>query len=174
MKRFLVISSVLIACAVSPAFGAKGSGNHWWFGGGLGLAFGDVTFVSVEPVIGYSFSPKLSAGGRLIFRYRKDDRFGPEISPNDYGEGLFVRYMVSRPFFVQGEYEHLNYEIPYFDGSSDREGYDSVFGGFGVAQPIGTNTAFYASILYNFLWSDDEPSPYAERWIFRAGVSVAF
>ena len=174
MKRFLIIATLLIAFASAPAFAAKSVPNRWWFGGGLGMAFGDVTFISVEPVIGYSISPKLSAGARLIFRYREDDRFGQEISTQDYGAGLFVRYLVARPFFVQGEYEHLNYEIPYFDGSSDREGYDSIFGGFGVAQPIGTNTAFYASILYNFLWSDNEPSPYAERWVFRMGVSVAF
>ena len=175
MKRFVVISTLLIACAWAPAFGAKSVPNRWWFGGGLGLAFGsDVTFISIEPVIGYSISPKLSAGARLIFRFREDERYGQDISTNDYGAGLFVRYLVARPFFVQGEYEHLNYEIPYSDGSSARQGYDSVFGGFGVAQPIGTNTAFFASILYNFLWSDDEPSPYAEQWVFRAGVTVAF
>lgn len=174
MKRILLISTLLAALACSPALGAKGGGNRWWVGGGLGLAFGDVTFVSVEPVIGYSITPKLSVGGRLIFRYRSDDRFGQDISTTDYGAGLFVRYLVARPFFVQGEYEHLNYEFPHFDGSSDREGYDSVFGGFGVAQPIGKNTSFFASILYNFLWSDDEFSPYAERWVFRAGVSVSF
>jgi hypothetical protein len=81
---------------------------------------------------------------------------------------------VARPFFVLGEYEHLNYEIPRFDGSSDRDGYDSLLGGFGVAQPIGKNASFFASILYNFLWSDDEPSPYAERWRFRAGVGFSF
>jgi hypothetical protein len=110
----------------------------------------------------------------LIFRYREDERYGRDISAQDYGAGVFVRYLVARPFFVQGEYEYLNYEIPYLDGSSERRGYDSVLGGFGVVQPIGTRTAFFASILYNFLWSDNEPSPYAERWIFRAGVSVAF
>ncbi len=174
MRRLLLVSTLMIAFACSPALGAKGGGDRWWFGGGLGLAFGDVTFISVEPVIGYSITPKLSAGGRLIFRYRKDERYGQDTSTNDYGAGVFLRYLVARPFFVQGEYEHLIYEIPQFDGSSDRQGYDSLFGGFGVAQPIGTNTSFFASILYNFLWSDDEPSPYAERWIFRAGVSVSF
>jgi len=174
MKRILMISTLLIAFACSPAFAAKGGANRWWVGGGVGLAFGNVDFVSIEPVIGYSISPKLSVGGRLIFRYRSDNRFEPEVSTNDYGAGLFVRYLVSRPIFVQVEYEHLNYEFPQFDGSSERDGFDSVFGGFGVAQPIGTNTSFFASILYNFLWQDDEPSPYAERWVFRAGVSVSF
>ena len=174
MKRLVVISTLLIACACAPAFGAKSGPDRWWFGGGLGLAFGDSTFISVEPVLGYSITPELSAGARLIFRYREDERSGQEYSTNDYGAGLFLRYLVARPFFVQGEYEHLNYEIPYSDGSSDRQGYDSIFGGFGVAQPIGRNTAFFASILYNFLWSDDEPSPYGEQWVFRAGVTVAF
>ena len=141
MKRALVISTLLFVFACTPAFAAKGSGNRWWFGGGLGLAFGDVQFISIEPVIGYSISPKLSAGGRLIFRYRKDTRYEPEFSTNDYGAGLFLRYMVARPFYVQGEYEHLNYELQSFDGSSERQGFDSVYGGFGVAQPIGTNTA---------------------------------
>jgi long-subunit fatty acid transport protein len=174
MKRLLLISTLLIAFACSPAFGAKGSGKHWWFGGGLGMSFGDVTFISVEPVIGYKITPKMSVGGRLIFRYREDERYEPEISTNDYGAGLFLRYMVARPFFVQGEYEYIDYEVGRLDGSSDRQGYDSLFGGFGVSQPIGSNTSFYASILYNFLWKDDEPSPYAEQWVFRVGVGVSF
>lgn len=174
MKRVLLVSALLMAFSCAPAFGAKGGSNRWWFGGGLGMAFGDVNFVSVEPILGYSISPKLSAGGRLIFRYRKDTRFEPEVSTNDYGAGLFLRYMVARPIYVQGEYEYLSYEIPRSDGSSERQGFDSIFGGFGVAQPIGTNTAFFVTVLYNFLWREDEPSPYADRWIIRAGVSVAF
>ena len=174
MKRVLLISTLLIAFLCSPAFAAKGGANHWWFGGGVGLAFGNVDFISIEPVIGYSISPKLSAGGRLIFRYRSDNRFEEDVSTNDYGAGVFLRYLVARPFYVQADYEYLSYELPRFDGSSDRQGFDSIFGGFGVAQPIGTNTAFYATILYNFLWSEGEPSPYADRWVFRAGVSVSF
>ena len=42
-----------------------------WFGGGLGLAFGSVTNIAVEPMVGYKITRngKLSAGLGISYQY---------------------------------------------------------------------------------------------------------
>ena len=172
IRGAMLALSILLASS-GPLLGAPRP-HHWWFGGGIGLAFGDVDYVSIEPVVGYSFTPKLAVGGRLVFRYTNDSRYPEDVTTNNYGAGVFVRYLVARPLFVQAEYEYLSYEYPVSPGTTIREGFDSVLGGFGVAQPLGARTALYATALYNFSWKADEPSPYADQWIFRVGVGVLF
>ena len=78
-------------------------------GGGVGVGFGDVTYVNVSPFVGYRVDERLSVGAGLIYRHRNDERFGRDISTNDYGANLFARYTVVGPFFVQSEVETLSY-----------------------------------------------------------------
>ena len=146
-----------------------------WVGGGIGLGFGDVTWVSVEPIVGYSITPRFGVGGRLIYRYREDDRFSPSLNTSDYGASLFARFFVLPPaVFLQAEYEHLSYEFPVTGGGTDRDDFDSVLGGGGISRPIGGRASFFALALYNFSYDDDELSPYDDPWIIRVGVGVGF
>jgi hypothetical protein len=163
----------VLGLLLSPVVEAAGS-DRWWFGGAVGLGFGDVDYVSIEPILGYRVRPDLSVGGRLIYRYRDDNRFEPDLSTSDYGASLFARYTVSRPIFVQAEYEYLDYEYAVLDGTTRRDSVDSWLAGVGVAQRLGGRTGFFALALYNFSYSDDEPSPYDEPWVIRVGVSVGF
>jgi hypothetical protein len=148
--------------------------DRWWVGGGIGLGFGDATYVSVEPIVGYSVTPQLGLGGRLIYRYRDDERYSPSLSTSDYGASLFGRYHVTRPLFLQVEYEYLSYEYGFVDGTTARDDFDSVLGGAGVSQPLGGHASFFVLALYNFSYSDDEPSPYDDPWIVRVGVGFGF
>ena len=148
--------------------------DRWWFGGGVGLGFGDVTFVSIEPIVGYSVTPKLGVGARAIYRYRDDERYSPSLSTSDYGASLFTRYDVAEPFFLQAEYERLSYEYLLFDGSTDRDDYDSLLLGAGVSQRLGGSSSFFAAALYNLSYDDDEISPYDGPWVVRVGVGFGF
>ena len=87
---------------------------------------------------------------------------------------MFARYIVREPVFVQLEYEWLSYEIPFFDGSTERDEYGSVLAGGGFAQRIGDRSSFFVSALYNFSYDDDEPSPYDDPWVIRVGVGFGF
>jgi hypothetical protein len=165
------IALFTLAFAVAPTSMAAG---RWWGGGGIGVAFGgDSDYVSVEPVLGYRVTEKLTVGGRVILRYRRDKRFDDELTTTDYGAALFTRYLVTDLVFVQGEYEYLNYEFRSLDGQ-DREGYDSLFAGAGLMVPIGRQARFFVSGLYNLLYDEDDRGPYAEPWVLRTGVGFRF
>lgn len=173
MKRAFVCGALWIV--VSTMGGAtEAAADRWWFGGGVGLGFGDVDYVTIEPMVGFRATEKVSVGGGLIFRYRSDDRFTPSFSTTDYGANTFLRYYVHRPVFLQVEYEHLSYERLLSDGTMDRDGYDSLFGGAGFSRPMGDRSAFFVTVLYNFLYDSNEPAPYDEAWALRLGVSFGF
>ena len=61
-----------------------------------------------------------------------------------------------------------------FDLTTDREGFNSVFGGVGFANPIGSNGALNITLLYNFSHDDGQRSPYADPYVIRIGVSFGF
>lgn len=149
--------------------------DRMFFGGGLGFGFGDVDFVSVEPLVGFRLHPKVSVGTSFLYRYVSDSRFPDDIHTNDYGARAFVQFFPVPNFFGQVEYEYLDYEyvLPTLDTARTSAG--SVFVGGGVSQPLGHNAAFFASTLYNLSYDDEDPtSPYDSPWVVRAGVSVGF
>jgi len=173
MKRALFGSIVLVVAALgaTPAEAA----DRWWGGGGIAVTLGgDVGFVSVEPVIGYWVTEQFTVGARVILRYRTDDRFAESVNTTDYGAGLFARYLVTKKFFVQGEYEYLSYELLSFSGSDERDEFGSWLAGGGYSQPLGRNASFFVTGLYNFSYDEDELSPYDGPWVLRAGVGFRF
>jgi len=172
LKRILPLAAVLAVVTTLPTEAAP---KRWWAGGGLGLAFGsNTTFISIEPIIGYSVTERVDVGSGIIFRYRDDDRAYDAPSTTDYGASLFVRYSPVPRFFVQGEYEYLSYELFNSAGVSDREWFGSLLAGGGFSQPMGANSAFFVSMLYNFSYDEDELSPYTDPWVLRAGVGFHF
>ena len=170
MKRMAVL---LILVATGSVL-AGGPADRLWWGGGIGLAFGDVDYVAAEPVVGFRVTDDVSVGLGLIYRYRDDDRFTPSLSTEDYGANLFARYRVAPQMFLQAEYEYLDYEFQFFDGSTARDSYSSLLGGVGYSQPLSGRASFFTTVLYNFSYDEDELSPYDEPWVFRAGISVGF
>ena len=169
----LILSFAALALLSTSGAGAGDVTDRMWFGGGLGAGFGDVDFVTLEPVVGLDATDKLSVGLGLIYRYSDDKRFDPDLSTNDYGANLFARYAISPSFFGQVEYEYLNYEFRRFDGSKGRDQFDSLRAGPGYWQSLGERTSLYALALYNFNYDDDN-SPYDDPWVYRVGVAVGF
>jgi len=173
-----VIAGFLAAtCAMAPAQAQSVtlSSERWFYGGGIGVGFGDVTYLQVQPLIGYQVNDRLSVGGSLIYRYADDSRYSPSVKTSDYGASLFTRYTVVGPFFLQAEYEYLNYEVLFSDRSTDRKNANSFFAGGGVSQPLNAHVSLFATVLYNLTYSSyDEPGPYSSPWVFRIGVSAGF
>jgi hypothetical protein len=170
-------SAVVVAPDVSPAggtsFAAPGSSNVF-FGGSFGLAFGDVDYIEVAPLVGAWLSPQVSIGGSLIYRYRNDDRYRESLSTSDYGGSVFGRYLIWNPLFVHAEVEYLSYEYVQYDLSTERDGFTSVFVGGGAAFPMGRQSSAYVEALYNLSYSSGEPSPYDSPWVVRFGIGVGF
>lgn len=176
MKRLLtgLLLAVFMVSWALPVAAAPPRGNRVYFGGGIGLSFGTVDYFDLSALVGYRITERISAGVRVGWRYRSDDRFQPSLTTNDYGGALFGRYRIARPLYAHVEYEYLNYEFLRFDGSSDRKGYDSVLGGLGFVQPLGGHASFLVTALYNFTYSDSDPGPYSDPWLVRAGIAFGF
>ncbi len=164
----------LLAIAAPAQAAPPSSPSKWFYGGGLALSFGDVEFVSISPLVGYRFTPIVSAGVGLQYLYRNDSRSGQDFSTSDYGGYVFSRFHVGPGFFLSASYEYLRFQ--YFDFAGDRltDNYSSVFVGGGLSQPMGRNAAFIVSAMYNVTYESNEPSPYASPWLIGAGVSVGF
>jgi hypothetical protein len=178
-KCLLVVLLIAAACASSPADAAAGPppagpADRWYYGGGIGASFGDVEYISINPLVGYSFTPKLSAGTSLFYVYRDDSRYDPDVTTNDYGGDLFLRYRITQPVYLQAQYSYWNYEVPTVGGGTFRDSYNGYLAGGGFVQPLGNRAAFYFSALYDFNYADDEPSPYDNPWVMSAGVTVGF
>ncbi len=147
-------------------------------GGNLGASFGTIQYLYLAPIVGYRITPKFSAGGGIIYQYLRDTR-PPELTTNNYGGNLFARRAIYGPLFAQIEYEYLNFEyVTNFNGTefqTARRGYNSVFIGGGIAQPLGRNAAFMLSAFYNLTYdSSEQISPYSRPWVFRVGIVAGF
>ena len=177
-RRHAATVFLLLALTAAPDAWSQASASfnagRVFYGGGVGVGFGDVTYLNISPFVGYRVDERLSVGAGLIYRHSKDERFARDITTNDYGANLFARYTIVGPFFVHGEVETLSYEYVRADLSTNRTNATSFFGGGGVSKSIGGNASVYAAALYNFSYDSQSPSPYSSPWVIRFGIGVGF
>jgi hypothetical protein len=151
--------------------------DRLWFGGGLGLNFGTITAVQVDPLLGvYLDRPrKLSTGIGLSYSYYQDNRYVPAYTQNAYGYRLFTRYRVIEQAYLDAEFLHLNTE-PYFNNFQDqpqRIWVPHLLLGAGYVQPLGGRTSVYLQVLFEVL--QDPNSIYLGQGpIFSGGIGVGF
>jgi hypothetical protein len=149
--------------------------DRFFFGGGVGLGFGDVDYVEISPLVGFRVTPRLDAGLSLMYRWRSDDRFEPSLDTSDYGGTLFGRFRIVPNVFLEADFESLNWEYLKSDLSTDRETTTSFFAGGGYYQPLGGRAGLSVSALYNFSYDEDDPfEPYGSPYVFRVGFGVGF
>ncbi len=139
-----------------------------FFGGGLGLSFGNPNYFDIAPIVGYKITERVSAGVGITYQYY-DYNYGTyNFSTNVYGGSVFARYYFTKNLFAHGEIEYLN--LADFNNIDKRIGVESVLGGGGYIQRISNNAGIVAMVLYNFTQS--EYSPYASPIIFRLGLNI--
>jgi long-subunit fatty acid transport protein len=146
----------------------KESSFDWdnaYIGGGLGLNFGNITYINVNPIFGYWFSEKFTSGVGINYQYFSDNIYN--YSTSMFGGNVFSRYIVYEPIFLHGEIEVLNGEFGYNEGRSN---FTSVFVGGGYMQRYG-NSFIAATLLYNL--NDDSRSPYTNP-LLRINFGVNF
>ncbi len=174
----LVLSFAMESASAAPPVGVGGGtsvGKRLFAGGGMGLGFGDVNYVDLSPFFGVAVTERVSTGVSVLYRWREDRRYDPDVTTIDYGAGIFTRIGIIDPIFAHVEYEYLSWEFIYPDLSTERRGYSSILGGIGFAQPLGGNATFYTTFLYNFTYDSSELiKPYNSPWVIRAGVGFWF
>jgi len=161
----------------SPAPQSSNLKGRFYVGGWLGAAFGNVvSSVQVAPELGFIVVPKFHLGSSLVYRYRKDKRFEPDLSTTELGGALYGRYFVYSPIFLQAGVEQVNWEFPVTTPGGEFEVIDAnhtaVLIGPGFALPLGPKVASYMTFLYDVNYDSSGPNPYDRPWMIRVGVGV--
>ncbi|MEI6489677.1 MAG: hypothetical protein WCP52_11985 [Bacteroidota bacterium] len=139
-----------------------------FFGGGLGLSFGNPTYVDVSPILGYRINEKVHAGVGVNYQYYEYDYGSYRFTTNIYGGSVFGRYYIKKDFFTHGEIEYLN--LAAYNNIEKRIGVTSVLVGGGYIQRFSQYSGIVAMVLYNLTQNDY--SPYASPLIIRLGVNI--
>lgn len=141
-----------------------------YVGGNVGFQFGTVTFAELSPLVGYQFTPKITAGVGITYQYyRYKDRL-MTFQTNVYGGRVFGRYFFTDYLFAHVEYEYLNLEALDFYPKRRRVDVESVLVGGGYLQRFGSgNSGVYIMLLYNL--TESAYTPYTNP-IIRIGVNI--
>lgn len=128
-----------------------------FFGGGLGLQFGDRSLIDISPKIGYRFTEKFSMGvGFTYINYAYNKT--PKFSTTMYGGSLFASFVVIENAFVHAEYELLSLESKYFSPfptpEKDRLNIASILVGGGYRYQIGARSYLNMLVLWNLIETD--------------------
>lgn len=179
---FLIIISILIGFISNEAYSQRSFGSRLFFGGNLGLQFGNMTLVDVSPLIGYRLTENVDVGISLTYKYYKVSdyfQYGNttfDLEANILGGGIFTRYNFTENLFAHVEIEYLNFNqvnyTIYNNGivkENENVGITSIFVGGGYKQPMGENAFVTIMVLYNL--NETMNSPYSNP-IIRVGFAV--
>lgn len=180
----VVIMALCLAMYGLPAFSQdyeknslKGAplSERLFYGGGIGLQFGDLTLIDLSPMVGYKISNRLGIGISPTYKYyRYRNYFGNDLDlkTNVLGGSVFLRCYIYQGLFAQTEYEYLNYRYndPNTSGKLAKDIW-SLFAGGGYSQPVGGKASVYLMVLWNL--HDTADSPYTNP-VIRAGLSLGF
>lgn len=154
----------------SNSLSDKKFGERLFFSGGLGLTFGDVTYIDLSPQVGYRFTEKFGAGVGATYIYYSWRQY--DYSTSIYGGSVFGRYQVFNQVVAYSEFQQLNvdsYISRNPDGSSGRVWVPIWMVGAGYTSPPGSGLGFQLMVLWDVI--EDINSPY-QNPIIRAGISV--
>lgn len=166
----------------SPPEVQQSQPSKWYYGGTVGFNFwGDYFYLSVNPLVGYQVSPKISVGGKLQYAYINDKRYaGLELTSHNYGAGIFTRYRPIYQIYLHAEFDYASYEDytiydplvgdPYAE--SERNWVPFLLLGGGFVQHVGPNASVYVEVLFDVL--QNENSPYGWDPIISIGGGVGF
>lgn len=166
-SRFLLL--ILVTLCIGITYGQdddRSFGERLRFGGDVIASFGTVTALGASPFVGYEVSERYipGIGGTYIYLSANG------IEQHQYGVRNFHRFLVTEELFVHGEFEYLSFRV---NTSNDVGGQTlsapAILLGGGYRQPLGENSFFIMSVLYDVL--EDPNSPYSGP-IIRGGVSI--
>ena len=146
-----------------------------WFGGGVGLNFGTVTSIQLDPMVGYKIDQKnrFSTGVGLTYWHFRDNRSIPAYEANGYGYRLFTRYRPIPQFYAHAEFLHVNAEtLRPLDFTLQRIWIPHVLIGGGYVQSLGGRSSIFVQVLFDVL--QDPNSLYAAQPLFSGGVGIGF
>ena len=146
--------------------------DRLFFGGDIGLSFGDVTFINLQPVVGYKFTDKFGAGLGPSYSYVKDNRRGADYKINAYGGRIFAQYHVIPQAMAYTEFNLINSDV--FDDFSyrwKRVNIPAFLVGGGYVEPISESSTLMLMVLWDL---ENSPYSYTANPIIRVGINIGF
>ena len=133
--------------------------ERMFFGGSLGLQFGTYTNIHVTPIVGLWVMPRIAIAAGPNFTYYKD----PYYETTMYGGNAYIQFVPVKDInnalpiglhmgiFLHLEDELLSLESAVWDpqNPSDRFTVNTLLGGFGISQQLGSRS----SLNLMFLWT---------------------
>ncbi|HNK68827.1 MAG TPA: hypothetical protein PKH36_08910, partial [Flavobacteriales bacterium] len=146
-----------------------------WYGGGIGLNFGTVTSIQLEPMVGYKVDRKgkFSVGPGITWWYLNDGRYRPRYEFNAYGYRLFARYRAIPQAYLHTEFLHMNAQRYFGNEGVRRIWVPHLLAGAGFAQSLGGRSAIYLQVLWELL-QDPNSVYYGQGPIISGGVGLGF
>lgn len=133
-----------------------------FFGGGLGLQFGDIVMISFAPEVGYRFTKRFNAGIGISYFYISSTS-PVTFSTNIYGGKVFGSFSTFENLFIHAEYEVINLETKYFNPNiypeQTRFNIGSMLIGPGYKFKLGERSSLNLLVLYNL--NETAYSPYS-------------
>lgn len=152
----------------------KSFGERLFFSGGLGLTFGDVTYIDISPQVGYKITDEFGAGVGVTYIYYSVNQQNYKWSTSIYGGSIFARYNILEQVVLYSEYQILNVDALISrnpDGLGGRTNVPIWLVGGGYSSPPGSGLGFQLLVLWDLI--GDVNSPYSNP-VIRGGISVGF
>jgi hypothetical protein len=147
--------------------------KQMFYGGTIGLSFGDYTRISVAPQVGWKLTPRVGAGFKAMYEYIEDKRYNPKITASNYGGSVFGRFYPTPRGYAHAEFAYMSYEYAISSSATDRSWVPFLLLGGGIVQPLSPRSAVIIEVLFDVLRDDNSPYEDWTPWV-SVGVGVGF
>ncbi len=152
--------------------------DRLWFGGGIGLSFGTVTAIQLDPMVAYKVDQKnkLSVGLGGSYWYFRDNRFVPAYDFKAYGYRVFSRFRFIEQAYAHAEFLHMNVEANRFAAFSEiqpRIWVPHLLIGAGYVQHLGGRSSIFFQVLFDVM-QDPNSIYFNQGPIVSGGIGVGF
>ena len=184
MNRLFTLAA-LFAILAAPALAQQGDSTatlpspeseyatRVFYGGTVGFSFGSTFRISVQPMVGLVFTPKLSGGVKVGYEYVRQEANGLTTTWNNYGASLFGRFRFVPRAYLHAEFAYVSYGAKIGEHTFDRYWVPFLFLGGGYIQPISRSASLFVEVLFDVLQDADSPYEQWTPWV-SIGVSVGF
>jgi hypothetical protein len=154
----------------TPVKEKKPVGDKLFYGGTIGLSFGNYSRIAVYPYVGINVTPKFRTGLQVGYEYISDDRGGSKYNASNYGFSILAQYNIIPAIYLHLEPALYSYDA-YYLVDEDRVWVPFIFAGAGLHQRLGSRSALYAQVKFDLL--QDKNSPY-DDWAPFFDIGVVF
>jgi hypothetical protein len=154
-----------------PPAAAPKKKREIFYGGTIGLTFGDYMRIAISPMIGTMLNPRVAVGVEATYEYIEQDAYGKTFKSSNYGGGAFARFFPIPRIYGHAEFDYMSYELQISNSESDRTWVPFLLLGGGLVQRLNARTALTIEVLFDVLQDDNSPYDSGEPFV-SVGVGV--